>query len=320
MKIKLLSAMCGLLALASFSSCSQTEITNENLKPIYYLNLSSSDNFVAVQTKGESNWKYYPGIDYTLIFDENDNTCTAQFVNLQFNDNEKDRTTMTFGYIPRTSFTDPMVKGVNVTTPFQLSSGSTATYTIRDLKITCLLDEKLTFGTTEDANGKVTPKTVGPQNAISFTIDDKYLVRIIQKKNYFYGSTFSVCTDGDLGQFITRDAKYCVTLDYRSQQALMTIENAQFVSSMPTGITMTFPGIDFAMSDNGFTLNCTQLIPQANNRPFQAYEVTDLTGTVVTAQTFDLKFTCPHVPIPMTSTDTYSFDVTVDANYSLTAR
>lgn len=318
MKIKFLSATCGIIALATMSSCSQTEVKNENLKPIYYIPASASSNFVAVKTEGSEAWKYYPGIDYTLVFDENDNTCTIQLVNLQFD--EKEKATMTFGYVPRATFRDPMVKGVNITDPFQLSSGSTATYTISDLKVTCLLDEARTFGTTEDDNGKVTPIKVGAQNAISFTIDNKYHVRVIQNKNYFYGTTFSTSNSGDFDPFSTKKAKYCVSLDYKSNKALMTIENAKFITSMPEGITMEFPDIDFSMSDNGFTLNCRQLIPRANNRPFQAYEVIDLVGTVTTAQTLALSFTCPHVPIPMTGTETYSFNVSVDANYSLTAR
>lgn len=317
MKIKLLSAACALFALTAMSSCSETEVTNENLKPIYYIPGAASSNFVAVQKVGTDTWTYYPGIDYTLVFDENDNTCTIQLVSLQFAADKKE--TMVFGYIPRTTFRDPMVKGVDNPTSFQLSSGSTSTYTISDLKVTCLLDEERTFGYTEEA-GKLTPTKVGAQNSISFTIDNQYRVRVIQNKNYFYGTTISTCSSGDFDAFSTKKAKYCVSLDYRTQIALMTIENAQFVTGMPEGITMEFPGINFALSDNGFTLNCDQLIPRANNRPFQAYEVTGLRGNVTTAQTFDLSFTCPHVPIPMTSTDTYMFNVTVDANYSLTAR
>lgn len=313
MKIKSLLTACGITAIAALSSCSSTEVNNENLKPIYYVPAEASSNFVAVQKVGTDTWKYYPGIDYTLVFDENDNSCTVQLVGLQFDEDKKD--TMVFGYMPRATFRDPMVKGVDVATPFQLSSGTT----ISDLKVTCLLDAERTFGYAE-VDGTLTPTKVGAQNSISFTIDNLYHVRVIQKKNYFYGTTISTCSSGDFDAFSTKKAKYCVSLDYRTQIALMTIENAQFVTGMPSGITMEFPSISFAMSDNGFTLNCDQLIPQVNNRPFQAYEVTGLRGNVITAKTFDLSFTCPHVPIPMTSTDTYKFNVTVDANYSLTAR
>ena len=142
----------------------------------------------------------------------------------------------------------------------------------------------------------------------------------MQKNNYFYGLTSSVCSTGDFAPFYTKDSKYRLTLNPTTRKARLTIEDAQFVTGMPAGITMDFSDIPFSVNDNGISLEAASIIPTAMNRPFEAYEVTSLRGNVSYASKLALTFTCPHVPIPMTSDNTYSFSVTVDAPYSLTAR
>ncbi len=319
MNLKTIPICCGFLAILSLSSCHSTEFKNEiPPKPIYQFEQNASDNFVAVQNLKNYDWSYYDGCNYTIIFDENDNSCSIQISDIQFDQNQ--RTTLTFLNLPQTSFKDPNVKGTSYVGSFATNSeASMSTYYISDLSIECLLDQDRTFGYTEK-NGEQIPAPVGVQPFISFTINNSYKIRIIQKKNYFYGLTSSVCSGGEFDPFHTQSSKYLLNLNPTMKTARLTIENAQFVNGMPKGITMDFSGIDFTITDTGILLASASLIPTANNRPFQMYEVTDLQGIVSYATKLALSFHCPHVPIPMDSDDTYSFSVTVDAPYSLTSR
>lgn len=321
MKIRLLSAVAGALALLSSTSCSHTS-WDQDLpdKPVYYFNSTEDDTFIAVNKIGTETWTTYRGAKYVLIYDENDNSATLQISDMQYGPAETDRLTMTLAYMPQASFTDPNKKGAKHSDPVTLGSGSTSSVTISNISICTLLDQQRTFGTKDDAQGNPVPVEVGAQTFISFTINGTYNVRVIQKQNYFYGVTTSVCTNGEFAPFTTTKANYRLTLDYKTMKANLTIENAQFVSNMPEGITMTFPAIDFTVTGNGISLLSSELTPVYNSIPMPAYKVTTLTGNVINEDRLTLNFTCPEVPIPMNSDNKYSFNVSANLPYSLSAR
>lgn len=320
MNLKTISLFCGALLTLSLSSCQSISGSDpeEPQKPIYTFEQKASDCFIAVQNLGNYEWNYYEGCTTTVYIDENDNTCSVQLADLKYGENL--RTTLTLLNIPQSSFKDPNVKGAIYPASFTVSSAATlSSYIVSDLRIECLLDADRTFGSTVE-NGVTKPTPVGIQTFISFTIDNRYKIRVMQRNNYFYGLTSSVCSNGDFDPFHTQNSKYRLNLNPETKKARLTIENAQFVTGMPSGITMDFADIMFSINENGVTLESASLIPTAMNRPFEAYEVTYLRGNVSYAGKLTLSFTCPHVPIPMNSDDTYSFSVTVDAPYSLTSR
>lgn len=316
MKLKTISFFCGALALMSLTSCHSTTWDEDNkpAKPIYYFSQPKADNFIAVQNKTDLSWKYYDGCDIEFLFNENDNSCSIAITDMQIDADQ--RSSFTFLNIPQVSYNNASVKGAQAVNPFQNTGiGSGSTYTISDLTITCILDEKRTFGK-KDVNGVPTPNPVGVQAFIAFTINNQYKVRVVQRDHYFYGLTSSVCATNEFEPFYTQKSIYRLTLAPNNGAARLTIEEAQFISGMPAGITMDFSGLSFALTDDGIRIASSSLIPTVGNRPFEVYEVTGLYGNVSYADKLRLNFTCPHVPIPMTSDNTYSFNVTVDATYT----
>lgn len=313
MKFRITSAIPALLAIVSLSSCHNDDFDSdgENKLPVYYFQAGAKTNFIAVQDITDGAWRTYQGTEQMIVFNMNTNTCTLSFESLKYN--SSDGVPFTLADIPLRTYTDPNVKGAEHSDPLS-TSGSSVNLQVTNFKITALLDPNRTFGLDED--GK--PDLAGPQIFISFIIDGRYKVRVIQNKNYFYGTTSSINPSGDFQPFTTQASKYELALNYTTGKAQLTIENAQFVTGMPQGITMEFPGIDFTITDSGIDLACSELIPQIPNRgPFPAYKVTNLSGNVPTGERLNLNFTCPTVPIPMNG-PTYSFTVTVNAPYSLT--
>lgn len=313
MKTKITSAILALLAVVSLSSCHDDEGTSNNPSlPVYYFQAKSTTNFIAVQDITGGAWNTYAGSEQVIVMDMNTNTCSVAFSNFKYNSSEG--VPFTISGVPMRTYTDPNVKGAEYSDQLE-TSGSSVRLSISNFKIKVLLDANRTFGTDEDGN----PDKAGPQVFISFTIDGRYNVRVIQNKNFFYGNTTSVNPSGNFDPFTTQASKYELQLNYTTGKAQLSIENARFVSSMPEGITMEFPGIDFTITDSGLTLDSNELIPQIPNRgPFPDYKVTNLSGDVPTGDRLNLSFSCPTVPIPMGSTTTYQFNVTVNAPYSLT--
>lgn len=312
MKLKLTYALLALLTAVSFTSCSNDDDNGTNQQPIYYFQAKATTNFVYVKDLAAGTTATYPGSEQLIVFDMNTNTCSIAFSGLKYTTG--DAMPFTIANVPLRSYSDPNVMGAEYSDPLT-TTGSAANLSITNFKISVLLDPNRTFGVDDDGNKML----AGPQAFISFVIDGRYDVTVVQNKQYFYGTTSSVNPSGNFAPFISKAPKYEVALNYTTGKAQLTIENAKFLEGMPDGITMEFPGIDFTMTDNGLTLSGTDITPRIPKRgEMPAYKASTISGTVTFGNRLDLSFTCPTVPIPMTGTTTYSFTVTVNAPYSLT--
>ena len=310
MKLKLTYALLALLTAVSFTSCSEDD--GPNLQPAIIIGAKATTNFVEVKDITTGTLNFYPGSEQSLVFDSNTNTVTISFNGLKYC--SSDPVPFIISSLPLRTYSDPNYKGTEYSDPIT-TTGSAANLTITNLKLKVLLDPNRTFG----INDKGETTLAGPQVFISFVIDGRYDVTVVQNKQYFYGTTSSVNPSGNFAPFISQAPKYEVALNYTTGKAQLTIENAKFLEGMPDGITMEFPGIDFTMTDNGLTLSGTDITPRIPKRgEMPAYKASTISGTVTFGDRLDLSFTCPTVPIPMTGTTTYSFTVTVNAPYSLT--
>lgn len=325
MKLRFIYLLTALMAMMSLTSCHNDDSFGNgggSMLPIYYINAKKTTNFVAVKEKGETDWKYYSGADVLMIFDMNDNTCSFSVSEMEFDTDR--RATMSVAGIPMTDYRDSAVKGCQGAGPYETATASTELLQITNVRIKALLDPERTFGTDGvDEQGNPKPKQVGAQVAFSFTINGEYDVQVIPNKHYFYGTTISTNPSHDFATFSTTKSKYEMALNSTTGKAQLSIENALFVDGMPEGINMTFPGIDFKVTDLGIEFESESLIPQLPQtppRPMPAYKVSPFHATILTGELMNMNFTCPAIPIPANQTqNTYEFQVSARLPYSLTA-
>ncbi len=128
-----------------------------------------------------------------------------------------------------------------------------------------------------------------PNVNITYSINNLFEVRAIQKENYYFGNTEVVATDGSV--YKNDESIYKIKLNPVTKTADLTIIGAKFAKMMPA-MDMDFKDIPFELDNSGYKLIVDELIPEIKGVPYPAYTIKNLNGEVIFEEGFELKFGC----------------------------
>lgn len=128
-----------------------------------------------------------------------------------------------------------------------------------------------------------------PNVNITYSINNLFDVRAIQKENYYFGNTKVVATDGSV--YKNDESIYKIKLNPVTKTADLTIIGAKFAKMMPA-MDMDFKDIPFEMDYNGYKLIVDELIPEIKGVPYPAYAIKQLRGEGVFEKGLEIKFGC----------------------------
>lgn len=114
--------------------------------------------------------------------------------------------------------------------------------------------------------------------AVDYTIDSQYQVTVIPTTAYFFG-TMTSTDDASGTSFSKKNVPVTVTFKPASGTADLAISGARFSEAMPRDMDMTFPGLTFKVTQTGYILEASEIIPTINNDPFPAYPIKNLNLT-----------------------------------------
>ena len=125
-----------------------------------------------------------------------------------------------------------------------------------------------------------------------FSVDNAWDVRVVENSARLYGKTV-IETIGQSGAYSTYEPEYVLRFNVETMKADLTIYNAKFDPKMPQAFDMIFGDIPFTMNQNGYSLGIDRLIPTIGDKPYERYEITDLTitGNFI-SNTMTVSFTC----------------------------
>lgn len=125
-----------------------------------------------------------------------------------------------------------------------------------------------------------------------FGIDSKYKVNGC----CMTGTTKSVSPDGvayipETDINVSVKPTYWVDLDFENSTANIYLYSAKFLGNMPS-LNLEFPDVPFVVKDGNVVLEKANLIPEYNNRPFDAFPISQLKATIDYAKGMTLDFHC----------------------------
>lgn len=127
---------------------------------------------------------------------------------------------------------------------------------------------------------------------ISMTLDNEYAIRIVDNGCLWYGKT-QVITMRDQSVYETYEPIYAVSFDPTKGKATLYLYRARFSDRMPQAFDMIFGDIAFNIGQNSYSLGSEALIPKIGDKPYEMYEITDLTITgSFTDNTLKVSFVC----------------------------
>lgn len=124
----------------------------------------------------------------------------------------------------------------------------------------------------------------------------------------YTGDTVTYPIDDATSTYTSSVGIYRVTLDTETSTATLEIENANFLAGMPTLDVMSFNNITYTTNGSEIQLQSEALTPEIAGRPFPAFPITQLTGTLKPNVALQLSFICTYrsTPYQVTFTGTPS--------------
>lgn len=125
-----------------------------------------------------------------------------------------------------------------------------------------------------------------------FEVDSKYEVN----GRCVTGTTKSVSPEGagyipENDNAVKVKPTYWIDFDFKDSKADIYLYSAKFLSNMPS-LNLEFPDVPFTVKDGKIVLEIANLTPEYNNRPFDAFPISQLKATVDFAKGMTLDFHC----------------------------
>lgn len=137
-----------------------------------------------------------------------------------------------------------------------------------------------------------------PNVNITYTINNLFKIRAVQKENYYFGNTNVVsATDGSV--YNNEEPIYKLKLNTVTMTADLYIKGAKFAKMMPA-MDMDFKNIPFSVDFDGFKLLEDELIPEIKDVPYPAFAIKNLSGQGVFNQGLKLEFNCMEFAVTAT--------------------
>ena len=137
-----------------------------------------------------------------------------------------------------------------------------------------------------------------PGLAIDYVVDDRYRVFSGAPGQVLLGETVSTSSE-DGKAFTNNEALIGLVLDVKNMTLQVELANAQFIMGMPAQ-DIFLNDIPFTMDEDGdVSFSIDALIPcLADNTPFPAFPVSDLSGKFNFTDGIDFTFTCSYRGTP----------------------
>ena len=130
-----------------------------------------------------------------------------------------------------------------------------------------------------------------PLMLLTYTVDERYSVRLVYNPAFYWGTTTVVDQDGQY--FVNSDVSsyYGIQFNTETGKAVIGIVGAKFAEKMPS-LNMSFRDIPYTFTSSGYVLETPELIPLIGETPYPDYKITNvkLMGSLDGRQT--LEFTC----------------------------
>ena len=136
---------------------------------------------------------------------------------------------------------------------------------------------------------RVVGSSYSPAFCISMTVDGLYSILSANPSQVSFGTTVSAASG--LADFSTTDSQYYLTFNPDTRCVTITIEKAQFISSMPA-MDIVLKNIPFSIIGGKAVFSAESIVPESNNTPYPAFPISDLKGEFDFGGDFDLEFNC----------------------------
>lgn len=133
-----------------------------------------------------------------------------------------------------------------------------------------------------------TPEYI-PVINVSMEMGDVEVIAV--QKHVVYSGKTNVKNLSAGTEFNQNTTVYQISLNDTVMQASIEIYGAKFAEKMPA-LDMKFDGVAFELSNKGYVLECSELIPTIKNVPYPKYEITNLKGNAEFATGLNMDFGC----------------------------
>lgn len=130
-----------------------------------------------------------------------------------------------------------------------------------------------------------------PGYGFKMTINSQYAVSSTYSPQILFGVTESKSTDTG-ATFTTDDSEYYLEFNPDTRRLKITINNARFAENMDRGLNIELREIPVTFRGTTLSFEVSDIIPFIGDTPFQAFPITDLSGTFDFATGMNLGFTC----------------------------